>query len=105
MPSSVWTLTEYDGLVSKSKDSPLNNLSPVIVKLPLSESPVPATNVYVWVSWVSTSVDVNVPISVPIGEFSSIVEVDKVISVGASLTAVTVIVKVPTSVNAPSDMV
>ena len=66
--------------------------TPSMVKLALSVSPVPVSRVKVKVLPVSGSTALSVPTVVPIASPSATVELESVMSVGASLAFVTVIV-------------
>ena len=77
---------------------------PVMVKLALSVSPVPFTNVYVCVSPASASVPAKVPTVVPDAAFSSTLAFDKASAVGASFTSVTLIVNTFSNVKPPASV-
>ena len=70
----------------------------------LSTSPVPATSVYVKVFAASTSVVLRAPTAALGPAFSEMLEADNTISVGASLTFVTLITN-DFSVNNPTGSV
>ena len=70
----------------------MNNSSSVRLNEALSVSPVPDANVYVCVSPASGSVDVAIPMLVPIETFSVVVAFERVMDVGASFTSVILIV-------------
>merc|ERR1719238_1009703 len=92
--SVVRTVTDSVGVASKSTvPDPTCNLSPAIWNAADTSC---VMMEYVNESPTSASVVVNVPTSVPTAEFSAIVELLKLDSVGASFTPVNVPTSVPT---------